>query len=854
MDNRRENGLEFYEKEVGLYSRETSEEVAPKARHRSGDFFTKASVFFYALAVFLMPFVFIPAEGMSLQASKVLVVAFFIVISGIAYLYSESRREILIPRTLFLFLGLLSTLFILSTLFSESFNASFLGGFQGGSLYVLLMGVIAAALGGLLISTPGRFLILFASLLSGASVLALVHLTRFFLGPEMLSFGLFTSTTSTPAGSWYDLGALFAVVYLLTLTSLVFGALPARVNLFLTALLFLSLFFLAITHLTILLIILIVFSIVIFILALKEKVPTGKPLILAVTSVLILFVVFAGPLNGFLGRMFGTEYVEVRPSWQSTVEIARTNLSNPKNFLMGNGPNTFSLMWQDDRNQDVVESNFWSLDFSFGTSTFVTYVMTLGILMGVLLILWFFYLLILLLLLKRDTTKIDTFTFMSLRASLFMSLFILLFGSLYVFGVIHFFLLCIFSGVSMGAYARLDPRRTNAIRLETGGGSYVFGASIFILSLVGVHLLALGTSSVVYGQTIRQMAVAENPASFDSINSKLRTARFLNRSDLLERARAESALLEMQLLSSLEESEITDDIQNRFVRAIEAGKDAALAGVRIDPRNYLNWVTGGYVFETLGELGVEGGHDQAARFYAQARTEHPTNPEIPLIQARLEFARDDSERASVFARESIDMKKTYDNAYTLLAQIELESGGEARALAILEEGVRANPNSQILLYELGALHYKFGNFNRAIDAFGRAIEINPAYANALYFRGLAFYQIGDRDASLADLEKVLATNENNQDLVRVVNNVRANRDPLMGLDQSGEGSLPRSDDALFESNASTVGGSVEGERGNSLLDTEEEGLGVDDGGSATSDVSEEGGANEEGGSLTEESE
>jgi tetratricopeptide (TPR) repeat protein len=316
------------------------------------------------------------------------------------------------------------------------------------------------------------------------------------------------------------------------------------------------------------------------------------------------------------------------------------------------------------------------------------------------------------------------------------------------------------------------------------------------------------------------MATIENARDFDTINSRLRTARFLVRSDRIERARAESALLEMQFLSTLEESEVTEEIQNRFVDAIERGEEAALAATRIGPRNYLNWITGGYVYETLGELGVENGHEQATRFYAQARTEHPTNPEIPLIQARLEIARENKEQARVYARESIDMKRSYINAYTFIAQIELESGREVQALTIFEEGARANPNSQALQYELGAFHYRLGNLNRAVDAFGRAIEIEPGYANALYFRGLALYSLGDKEASLADLEKVLSTNENNQDLVRVVNNVRANRDALMGLDQSGEGSLPRSESRGIETNEDISGGQTQEGGESDLTDTQ----------------------------------
>jgi tetratricopeptide (TPR) repeat protein len=789
-----------------------------KMSSRATSVWAQVSVFLYCLMVFLLPLAFLPTLGTSLLTSKTLIIATLLAGAGFSYLYSQKLGQIKFPRTLFTYLGAFASLIVVSTLFSESFNASFVGGFQGGSFYALLLGIIAAGLGSLIISTPGRLLAFFVSFIAGVAVLGLIHVVRLIGGSDVLSFGFLATPTATLAGSWYDLGILFGVTYIVSLSGIVFGTLPPRLNILLTLLLFISVFFLIITHFNVLLIILSVFGVLVFLLSFRDGVHKGRALTFVTTVIFIVSVLFSSQINTQLGNIFNIEYLEVRPRWESTLDIVSKNIVNPKTLFLGNGPNTFMYLWQDDRSQDVVESDFWSLDFAFATSTFGTFILTLGIFAGILIVAWFGYFLLLTLGLRRDES-VDPFTHMSIRASLLIALFIMVYGSVYVLGIVPFFLLCIFSGVAIGAYARLRQSRIGVLQLGTESGSYVFGTFAILFFVIGLHALALTTSSLLYNQVTTQAQEIESISVFDSMHSKLAVARFLDRNDKLERTKAELSLLEMQFLSNLDESQLTEDVQTRFVRAIERGSESAQTAISIDPRNYLNWITGGYVFETLGELGVENGYNQAASYYAQARTEYPTNPEIPLIQARLEQARGDGGAARVFIRESIEMKKSYINAYALLAQIELGANNESQALSILGEGVAANPRSRVLHYEIGIIHYRLKNFNRAVEALSKAIENDPNYANALYFRGIAHHTLGDKEASLKDLEKVLAMNESNQDLARVINNIRENRSPFLGVAR-GEGALlpeagdvtTDTDNVLFSEEADE-GGVVGPERG-----------------------------------------
>src|SRR5690606_15708080 len=140
-----------------------------------------------------------------------------------------------------------------------------------------------------------------------------------------------------------------------------------------------------------------------------------------------------------------------------------------------------------------------------------------------------------------------------------------------------------------------------------------------------------------------------------------------------------------------------------------------------------------------------------------------------------------------------------------------------RAIVVLEEATLANPTSSTLQYELGSLYYNEGEFEKAISAYDKAIVLDPEYANALYFRGLAHLQEGERESALRDLERVLENNESNQDLQRVISNIEAERDPFLGVNQGTGSSLPQNSVPFEDAESGEEAGS-----GLEILDAGEE--------------------------------
>jgi tetratricopeptide (TPR) repeat protein len=97
--------------------------------------------------------------------------------------------------------------------------------------------------------------------------------------------------------------------------------------------------------------------------------------------------------------------------------------------------------------------------------------------------------------------------------------------------------------------------------------------------------------------------------------------------------------------------------------------------------------------------------------------------------------------------ESIDAK--YAEAHRLLQQ-----GKNAEAISDLEKLGAGNPGLKGLAHELGAAYYKSGDYMKAIDALGKALNEDPNDKEALQLQGLSYYLSGRPGEAIPLLEKV----------------------------------------------------------------------------------------------------
>jgi len=179
--------------------------------------------------------------------------------------------------------------------------------------------------------------------------------------------------------------------------------------------------------------------------------------------------------------------------------------------------------------------------------------------------------------------------------------------------------------------------------------------------------------------------------------------------------------------------------------------------------------------------------DDALRLLRSARSSHPDNIELLLAEGLLAVFRGDAtaaraafaasilkdatsaeawygaglveaERENVgAARELLSQAVARDptvSRYTAeLATLEAFATNHADAERLFDESLRKMPDDYVALTGRGILKLRVGDPQGALEDFLRAGVIEPRYARAWLYSGVAFYQLGDRQRALEAFSK-----------------------------------------------------------------------------------------------------
>jgi len=85
----------------------------------------------------------------------------------------------------------------------------------------------------------------------------------------------------------------------------------------------------------------------------------------------------------------------------------------------------------------------------------------------------------------------------------------------------------------------------------------------------------------------------------------------------------------------------------------------------------------------------------------------------------------------------------------------------------LEKALKQNPNSVIVLTQLGFVYGMLEDFPLAIETFNKALDIYPIYKEALMYRGISYYFSGMYKESLNSLN-LCKTNQKNEQLDKLI--------------------------------------------------------------------------------------
>ncbi|MEX0917102.1 MAG: tetratricopeptide repeat protein [Candidatus Paceibacterota bacterium] len=743
--------------------------------------------------IFILPILFFPSGIVGVQFAKVSFFAFVVLLLLALFIVMRLKEKnfALFKSPLFYAAWGIPLAYLVSSLFAENVRLSLFGDSLGTDTFAfMLLGVLGLSLVLSYLRTRMDILKAYLALLGVAFLVALFHIIRLIFGPEVLSFGIFTDQTANLIGSWNDLAVFFGLVTILSMLFLT--AAQGVFRYILGASIALSLFFLALVNFNAVWWIVGIFALGSFVHSIVGK-GSGKAFSFASLFVLTISIVFlfgnlvftTGSPGEFLSSAFNISQLEVRPSWQSTVDIAKATYQD--GYLFGSGPSTFTNQYLLHKPEGINQTVFWNTDFRFGIGLIPTSFITTGVIGGLAWILFFGMLLYVGFreLILRGTEDAVGYHIMlsTFLSSVYLWALTILYTPSSVMVLFAFLMTGLFL-VSLRKYSGGEKQWVVSFSENPRFGFVV--VLLLVVAFLGSTISIFGVSQRVLAEVaFGQARIAANAGNFRDALESLNRARSFGESERFERF---GVALEVQRLSELlntpniPQAQAQSRFQSIFGEAIASAQRA----INLNNANYQNWGTLGSVYQAVVPLQITGAYENAARAYDEAMTRNPRSPALSLTRAQLEAARNNFAEAERFAQEAVTKKNNYTAAVFLLSQIQVQRGDTQAAIRSAEQAALLAPNDPVVFFQVGVLNYSANNSTNAIGALERAVALNTQYSNARYFLGLSYYRVGNTQAAINEFERIEELNLDNQDVKDILARLRAGEEPLPGFSRDDE--------------------------------------------------------------------
>lgn len=227
--------------------------------------------------------------------------------------------------------------------------------------------------------------------------------------------------------------------------------------------------------------------------------------------------------------------------------------------------------------------------------------------------------------------------------------------------------------------------------------------------------------------------------------------------------------------------------------AISNGIDSINQAIRNSPFNVANWNVRGYFYRNL--IGIERAGELALDSYRRAVELESSSPysfgemgRVYILMAQ-DFERkgmeDKRKNALSLAIENlekaIELKSDYAPALYLLAVAFDQKGEIDQAISKLEQTKRISPFDIGARFQLGMLYWRKEDLERAENEFKEILNLNPDYSNARYMLGLIFDKKNQKEKAIAEFEIVSRLNPENQEVKKILENLKKGLPALEGI-------------------------------------------------------------------------
>jgi tetratricopeptide (TPR) repeat protein len=637
--------------------------------------------------------------------------------------------------------------------------------------------------------------------LLGFSVLALLiqgwQVLRLLLGPEFLTLGVFNSNTVSFLGSFNDVALFSGLIILISIVALLQLPIRGLALWFVGVNILLALFLLAVINFFLVWLVVGFFTLLVFLYSLtRDRLLGGNPdttsMVISQPVLLIMGVVFAasavfvvagGHIGSKLGEVLSVQYMEVRPSFTTTLDIASA-VYRADGALLGIGPNRFEDAWRAHKNPVINETLFWNSSFTAGSGYIPTLFVTTGLLGGILFVLFLGLFVAAGYRMLVTAGSADPFWYFVATAALTASVYVWGMAFLYVPGTTMLIMGAFFVGLALAAYGQLVPTAVSVYSF-TDNRARAFVLIALVMVVITAIIAALFVVSkqfvahAVYTSAL-QGAITNSDAA--RLDTELERASTLFESDVFINQRVQLRLGVIRGLLDIQQPSQAD-IERFNTAAVEA---LALAGQAVtnDGTNPQNHLLLGSVYGVLAIAGATSTtRELASASFARARALDPQNPEYALFEAQLSAREGNLERAREYLNQALTLKRNYVDALYLLSQVDVSQGNTEAALTSARAIITIEPKNPARYFQLGVLLLGNRDLVGAREVFSAAVALDTNFANARYLLALIELETGNRDIALEQLKVVQSTNPDNVQLSALVGQLESGQavPPPLGI-------------------------------------------------------------------------
>ena len=739
----------------------------------------------YAL-IFLTPLFFLPLTQNFLETNKQLLLIGLVFLAMFAWLAKAliSAKLTLSLNKVTLALGILLLASFVSTMLSLTRNDSFWG--TASNPQQSFVSLLCVVLIYFLISShfSKKEVIISLVLLEISSTLACLYGVLQLAGLYSLPLVFAQNVGFNTVGSPGSLGILAASLLPLSLVFFMIDQKWHRILFFFNAVLTLMIL-VALNSTFLWWVALLGSALIVFFWIIQKDVFDARFLALPIFFVMVaLFFIVVNP--GI--SLFHQKPIEVNLPQKDTVDIDALMLK--ENPIFGFGPGNFIYGFLKYKSKNFNQREFWNINFTFGASGFLTDVVSSGTLAVLA------FLTAMMLLFIASMKKLLAGGWQKIKSksdelgqyqSWVMPLSIGLTAS-FSAQIVSYFLynfnvtIAVVLFFSMGALVSLvfDSRKTFVI-LPHSLVSLLVTSVLTALFIFGAGFLVLAgqryVADVYYYKASQAFALNEKDRAIDyvkkAINQNSRADRYFNQLALFSLAKLQQEVL---MPDAAKNPEIKKSVQ-ALARDSVIAINTALA---INPINVENWSAKGYICRNLAGL-IADASECASQSYDKAIALSPANPYLFLQQGSLHVASQDFVSAKNSFMNAIGVKADYAPAYFQLALLARLTGDfEAEALAF-DKVKKYAPGDSALYFQIGLVYYQDKYWQKAQDNFQTALLISPNYAEALYYSGITYDWLGQKNKTLEVFLKLLEANPNNKNIQKIVDNLRAGKAALTSI-------------------------------------------------------------------------